>query len=70
MQIHCAMKRQTKWNKCKQNRPEYTKNIHILCWDLSGVKHMVVCAQNLHKHTSLALGRHFCTPHCTVFTAF
>lgn len=44
MQIHCTMKSQTKWNKHKQNRPEYTKIIHILCWDLGGVKHMEVLA--------------------------
>jgi hypothetical protein len=70
MQVHCTTKRQTKWNKRKQNRPEYTKNIHILCWDFGGVKYMRVFAQDLHKHTtSLATG-HFYTPHCTVFTAF
>jgi len=57
MQIHCTMKRQTKWNKCKQKRLEYTKNIHILCWDLGGVKHMGVLTQDLHKHTtSFAMG--------------
>jgi len=40
MQMHCTMKQQTKWNKHKQNGPEYTKNTHILCWDLGGVKNM------------------------------